>query len=240
MPKEIYNPEFVKNLFNSMSRTYERMNYITSFGFSEKWRRICVKDVQINPGDHVADLMTGMGECWRTILPRIGRTGSLTALDFSHEMLSQAEKRKLKHANFKIDILYEDVFNNTIADSSVDCVVSGFGIKTFPEEQLVNLALEINRILKPGGRFSLIDVSVPDGKILRLLYIFYLKNIIPILGKLFLGNPENYKMLGIYTEEFKNARQCHDIFCKHGLNANFHKHFFGCASGITGKKNAAA
>ncbi len=219
-----------------MSKTYERMNYITSFGFSERWRRICVKGVQINHGDHVADLMTGMGECWKTILPRIGQKGILTALDFSSEMLLQAEKRKLKHGNYKIDILCEDVFNNTIATNSIDCVISGFGIKTFSEDRLASLAKEINRILKPGGRFSMIDVSVPDGKILRLLYMFYLQYIIPILGKLFLGNPENYKMLGVYTKEFKNAQHCHDIFCQHGLESKFNKQFFGCASGIIGKK----
>jgi ubiquinone/menaquinone biosynthesis methyltransferase len=240
MNKDIYNPDFVRTLFNSMSKTYERMNYITSFGFSERWRRICVKEAQINPGDHVADLMTGMGECWKTILPRIGQNGTLTALDFSSEMLSHAEKRKLTCINFKIEILCEDVFKNTIPDSSIDCVVSGFGIKTFSEKQLANLALEINRILKPNGRFSLIDVSVPDGKVLSVLYMFYLKNIIPILGKLFLGNPENYKMLGVYTEEFRNAQQCHAIFEKLGFESKFTKKFFGCASGITGKKKLAS
>src|SRR5690606_41784296 len=119
MNEDIYSSDYVKNLFNSMSKTYERMNYITSFGFSERWRKICVKNAQINPGDHIADLMTGMGECWKPILRKIGSSGSLIALDFSTEMLVQAERRKLKYLPHEINILCEDVFNNTIADNSI-------------------------------------------------------------------------------------------------------------------------
>jgi ubiquinone/menaquinone biosynthesis C-methylase UbiE len=69
-------------------------------------------------------------------------------------------------------------------------VISGFGLKTFNDKQLVQLANEIDRILKPNGKFSLIDVSVPKIRILKPFYMFYLKNIIPILGKVFLGSPE--------------------------------------------------
>ena len=51
--QEIYNPAFVKNLFNSMSKSYNRMNYITSFGFSERWIGVCVKNAEIRKGDQV-------------------------------------------------------------------------------------------------------------------------------------------------------------------------------------------
>lgn len=47
---KIYNPDFVRELFDSMSKSYERMNYITSFGFSERWRRSCVRQANLKPG----------------------------------------------------------------------------------------------------------------------------------------------------------------------------------------------
>ena len=62
--KNIYEPQFVENLFVKMSGSYTRMNYITSFGFSERWRKKCVKELNIQEGKVVVDLMTGMGECW--------------------------------------------------------------------------------------------------------------------------------------------------------------------------------
>lgn len=231
----LYNPDYIENLFDHMSASYTRMNYITSFGFSARWRRQCVKSIEIAPGATVADLMTGMGECWSDILRETGHQGKIIALDFSEGMLKHANRRKAKLKNIQIDIHKANVFSNDIPDQSVDNVISGFGIKTFSESQLNDLALEIKRMLKPGGYFSLIDVSVPTSGWLKMLYMFYLKNIIPILGWLFLGNPENYKMLGIYTEHFQNAAKTAEIFRKASLEVEMTSFFYGCATGIRGR-----
>ena len=219
-----------------MSSSYSKMNYITSFGFSERWRRQCVEEIEIGKGKTVVDLMTGMGECWKHILDKSDNDSKLIGLDFSTEMINRAEKNKEKFEKSKIEILKENVFENTIANETADFVISGFGLKTFNDEQLGKLANEINRILKPNGKFSLIDVSVPKSKFIKPFYLFYLKNIIPILGKLFLGSPETYKMLGFYTEEFGNSKNVHRIFNKLEFEVEYVEYFYGCASGIKGRK----
>ena len=233
--QDIYDPKFVEALFDSMSGSYSRMNYITSFGFSERWRRELVEQVAIEQDSVVVDLMTGMGECWKFIL-RNSRSGKLIGLDFSIEMIDRARLNRARFANREIEILKEDVFRNSIPDQSADVVVSGFGLKTFNEAQLQQLAVQIKRILKPGGRFSLVDVSVPKSTVLRTLYMFYLKKAIPILGFLFLGNPESYRMLGVYTAAFENAKQVLVIFESQGFEVEYVEYFFGCASGIKGRK----
>ena len=68
--KEIYETKFVEKLFDKMSSSYANMNYITSFGFSERWRRQCIAEIEIEKGKTVVDLMTGMGECWKHILKK--------------------------------------------------------------------------------------------------------------------------------------------------------------------------
>ncbi|OWW23137.1 16S rRNA (cytosine(1402)-N(4))-methyltransferase [Zobellia sp. OII3] len=234
--KEIYEPKFVEKLFDKMSSSYSKMNYITSFGFSERWRRQCVEEIEIEKGKIVVDLMTGMGECWKHILKKSDNNSKLIGLDFSTEMINRAEKNKGKFEKSKIEILKENVFENSIANETADFVISGFGLKTFNDEQLGKLANEINRILKPNGKFSLIDVSVPNSKLLKPFYMFYLKNIIPILGKLFLGSPETYRMLGVYTEEFGNSKNVHRIFNKQEFEVEYVEYFYGCASGIKGRK----
>lgn len=98
------------------------------------------------------------------------------------------------------------------------------------------MAFETKRILKQGGQFSFNEVSKPDNKFLRLLYKFYLGKIIPILGKLLLGNPEEYKMLWLYTNKFENAKKAADTFAQTGLITNYSTYFFGCASGFYGTK----
>ncbi len=234
--KEIYEPKFVEKLFDKMSSSYSKMNYITSFGFSERWRRQCVEEIEIEKGKTVVDLMTGMGECWKHILKKSDKNSKLIGLDFSTEMINRAEKNKGKFKKSKIEILKENVFENSIENETADFVISGFGLKTFNDEQLGKLAKEINRILKPDGKFSLIDVSVPNSKVLKPFYMFYLKNIIPILGKLFLGSPETYRMLGVYTEEFGNSKNLYRIFSKLEFEVKYVEYFYGCASGIKGWK----
>lgn len=122
----LYDPKFVEKLFDNMSASYHRMNYITSFGFSELWREQCVRVLDIQKGKVTVDLMTGMGECWKHILKRSDETSTLIALDFSTEMIRQAEARKTKYKNARIKTLKENVFENTIPDESADYVVSGF------------------------------------------------------------------------------------------------------------------
>lgn len=234
--KEIYEPKFVEKLFDKMSSSYSKMNYITSFGFSERWRRQCVEEIGIEKGKTVVDLMTGMGECWKHILKKSDKSSKLIGLDFSTEMVNRAEKNKLNFKDSKIEILKENVFENSIVNQSVDFVISGFGLKTFNDEQLEKLATEVDRILKPNGEFSLIDVSVPKSKFLKPFYMFYLKRVIPILGKLFLGSPETYKMLGVYTEEFENSKNVYQIFNRPEFKVEYVEYFYGCATGIKGIK----
>ncbi len=234
--KEIYEPKFVENLFDKMSSSYSKMNYITSFGFSERWRRQCVEEIGIEKGKTVVDLMTGMGECWKHILKKSDINSRLIGLDFSTEMVNYAEKNKQNFKKSTIEILKENVFDNSISNQTADFVISGFGLKTFNDEQLGELANEINRILKTNGKFSLIDVSVPKSKLLKPFYMFYLKTIIPILGKLFLGSPETYKMLGIYTEKFENSKNVYRIFNRPEFRVEYIEYFYGCATGIKGIK----
>jgi ubiquinone/menaquinone biosynthesis methyltransferase len=232
----IYSPRFVEDLFTQMSSTYNRMNSITSFGFSIRWRRQCAAAMPLKPGMKIVDLMTGMGEAWPFVLPKIGPSGELIALDFCAAMTRFAEQRRSHYPGHSIQILQEDALGSSIPDQYADAVISTFGLKTFSEAQLAQLSSEIWRILKPGGTFALIEVSTPRHFMLRSCYIFYLKRIIPILGKLFLPNPESYRMLGVYTTEFGDCRSVKTTFENTGFAVQYRQYFGGCASGIVGTK----
>ncbi len=231
---DIYDPQYVVQLFDEMSGSYRRMNYITSFGFSERWRRQLVRAAQLREGEVVADLLTGMGECWRPILRRIGANGKLIALDFSEGMLRHARPLIARHPDRSIQILKEDLFQNSIPDHSVDVVLSGFGMKTFSDGQMLEFAKTAARMLRPGGRIGLMDVSTPPAKWMRWPYMFYLERMIPFLGRIFLGNPENYRMLGQYSKQFGNAEKVAKLFNANGFQVEYVPYFFGCASGILG------
>lgn len=91
-------------------------------------------------------------------------------------------------------------------------------------------------VLRLGGVFSFVEISVPPARLLRLLYLFYLNRIIPWIGRLFLGNPANYRMLGVYTQAFGDCRHFAECLRHHGLEVSQVSYFFGCASGVRGSK----
>jgi demethylmenaquinone methyltransferase/2-methoxy-6-polyprenyl-1,4-benzoquinol methylase len=212
------------------------MNFITSFGFSIRWRRQFLEPFK--PSKHKAeiiDLLTGMGETWDATKIKFPNS-NLTVLDFSDGMLKYAKQKSETKFNNEIIVLQQDILNNQLPSNHYDFVTCAFGLKTFNEEQIQILAKETKRILKKDGQFSFVEVSKPNSKILKALYGFYLGQIIPILGRLLLGNPEEYRMLWQYTNKFDNVKRATEIFSETGLTTNFNSYFYGCATGFYGTK----
>lgn len=236
MENNIYNPEYVKGHFNKMSSSYERMNLIISFGFSIRWRRQFLEPLKHTKKKvEIIDLLTGMGETWNAIKNQIPNS-NLTVLDFSDGMLKYAIQKNKTKFNNEINILKQDILDNQLPSNYYDFVTCAFGLKTFNEEQIQILAKETKRILKNDGQFSFVEVSKPNNKILRVLYRFYLKRIIPILGRLLHENPDEYRMLWRYTNKFNNAKLATEIFTNAGLTTEFNSYFYGCATGFFGTK----
>ena len=232
----IYDPDFVKTLFNQMSSSYERMNYVTSFGFSIRWRKQFLQKLgKSEQPIKVIDLLSGLGENW-SFLKQNFPNAQFSALDFSEEMVLQSQEKGQRIFSGTLELLCQDVLNNTLDSNAFDVVSCAYGLKTFSDEQLDVLAKEVHRILKPNGKFSFVEVSKPKSTFLYFFYAFYLGKIIPILGKIFLGNPNDYKMLWIYTEKFGNTERVKPIFERHSLSVKIDHYFGGCATGISGKK----
>jgi demethylmenaquinone methyltransferase/2-methoxy-6-polyprenyl-1,4-benzoquinol methylase len=229
--KPNYDEKYIAHLFDQMGPSYDFMNLITSFGFSEVWRAQCVGNLKIQKGAMVVDLMAGSGECWTYLRRRLKGTGRIVSVDISPVMCSR-QKARLGCAGSPVDIRCESALAMSLPDRSVDFAISGFGLKTFNAEQLKKLASETFRILRPGGSCSFIEISVPEGKLLRMAYGWYISSIIPLLGKVFLGGIDCYQMLGVYTSAFGSCAGCADIFRKAGFEVTFKKHFFGCATSL--------
>lgn len=231
-----YDPEYIKGLFNKMSGSYERVNYITSFGFSLRWRKQFLKPLKRSQENlSVLDLMTGMGETWHPVKKHYPNC-NFTALDFSEGMLEHARKKNTEKFQNQVQVTNQNALNCNYPDQHFDVILSAFGLKTFNEKQLSQLADETKRLLKPGGTFSFIEVSQPKNKLLRGLYKLHLKYIVPICGRILLGNPKEYKMLWKYTEAYKNAELTKKIFEDSGLVVKYETYFNGCATGISGRK----
>lgn len=236
---DLYDPNSVRRLFDEMSKTYGVVNLVASLGFTIVWRRVCIGKIRPHRHiEHIVDLLSGMGELMPNLHSHFGSIGKIQALDFSSQMCEGARKQAAR-MSFPVEVIEADIFDRILLPNSADVAVSSFGLKTFSVDQQAALARELDRVLKPGGEFSFIEISMPESRVLRAIYKIYINLIIPMIGKFCLGNPDNYRHLGLYTENFKNSRNFHNELLKLGLESNYFEHFFGCASGVYGRKIVA-
>ncbi len=235
---DIYQPGVVTSLFDEMSKTYGVTNYVASLGFCKRWRRHAVAGARLAPGLVVVELMSGGGECWRFLRRGMQRSGRLVAYDLSPEMCRLARQQLERLGDPNIELVEGDALATRLPDGVADRVVASFGLKTFSARQLEQLAGEVWRLLKPGGAFSFVEIATPRARWLRRIYFFYLRHVIPLVGQIFLGNPDNYRMLARYTEAFAAGEAAFGAFERAGFQVTREELFAGCAMRLTGQKPA--
>lgn len=181
--------------------------------------------------------MTGMGELFHNLNAHFDSVDGVMAVDFSEEMCAKARLGALRSPQLSCRIMEADALNSPIESGSADCVYCSFGLKTLSESQQRAFAAEVARILKPGGKFSFIEISVPTNRFFKFLFLFYLRYVIPLVGRMLLGNPSNYRMLAYYTEAFNNSSFFQNCLQQENLETQSFRHFFGSATGVYGAKN---
>ena len=236
--QDIYDPLFVKGVFDRCSAAYRYWSQIASFGFIFLWRRQCVDHMPaiLPDGATGLDLMAGTGEAWPYLLRRRANIASITAVDISSEMIRRALDRLHRSRLDKIKLIEVDVLKNSLAAESADFVISTFGLKTFNQSQQRHLATELARVLRRGGVFSLIEASDPKGWVLHGLYRFYLSRVLPLVEKIVLKGAQDFSMIGVYTRNFGYCRFIAQCLVEQGVEVEFKVFFFGCATGVVGRK----
>ncbi len=234
----IYDPSFVKELFDRCSSRYIAFSYFCSLGFTERWRRQCVDLIGLSKSasPRGIDLMSGTGEVWPHLLRRFPQIESITAVDISSGMHQRAMSRLHRLRAHKIEFIEDDALNSELPENCADFVVSTFGLKTFNKEQQARLAGVTARILKPGGSFAFIEASDPQGWLFRPLYLFHLKTLLPLVERFLLKGAQDFAMIGQYCTKFADASYFAGELDRLGLETCFQKRFFGCASVVFGRK----
>lgn len=236
--EDIYDPEYVADLFDRCSSNYRRWSAVSSFGFISLWRYQCVARLRTPDKEQpvAVDLMAGTGEVWPYLLRRFPSVQKVTALDISHRMHVQAVERLHYEYSDRITHIEADALKSSLPADYADLLISTFGLKTFNAEQQRMLASQIARILKPGGSFALIEASDPKGWFLRPIYRFYLDRLLPLIERFFLKGANDFSMIGTYTRNFGNSELIKKELQNAGLSVTLRKHFFGCATSVAGFK----
>ncbi len=239
---DIYDAQFVKGVFDRCSGKYITFSLVCSLGFTERWRRQCVESLPDLPvaAARGLDLMAGTGEVWPHLLRRFSNIEAITAVDISTGMHQRAMKRLHKLRAKRIKFIEDDVLKSELPPASADFIISTFGLKTFNSVQHEKLAALVARVLKPGGSFALIEASDPKGWWLRPLYLFHLRVVLPLIERVFLRGAQDFAMIGAYSTNFGNAAEFAEMLRSEGLTVKYRSYYFGCATGVSGRKMAGA
>jgi demethylmenaquinone methyltransferase/2-methoxy-6-polyprenyl-1,4-benzoquinol methylase len=138
-----------------------------------------------------------------------------------------------------IAVLECDALNTSLPSGCADAVVCAYGLKTLSFADQERLAAELRRLLRPHGVFALLEIELPRSPLLRQPYAFYLCHVVPVIGRLLLGNPDNYRLLGRYLRQFAGAEQLAARIADRGFTVHSYPLFGGCAVALVGMRDGA-
>ncbi|SHH38853.1 bifunctional demethylmenaquinone methyltransferase/2-methoxy-6-polyprenyl-1,4-benzoquinol methylase UbiE [Thermosipho atlanticus] len=222
----------VHELFQNISSKYDKVNSIMSFGMDNLWRKKAIKLVKISKNDVCLDLCCGTGKFTELISEILGDKGFIYALDISENMLEIAKNRINKQ---NIKFILGDATETPFENNFFDVVTMGWGLRNIPDIHMV--LTEIYRILKVGGRFVLLDMGKPNTFLIKNFYWFYLKKIVPLIGKIVTGNKDPYIYFYKSIENFPSSTEIKDLLSKIGFkNTKSVNLALGAVSIIYGEK----
>ena len=190
MPKK----EAVEQMFDNIAPEYDALNHILSLDIDRLWRRRAVRKAIDSDRDvSVLDVACGTGD-FSIALARYSSRAKVTGVDISEGMLAEGRKKVSKAGLYeRIGMLTGDCESLPFGDGVFDAVCVGFGVRNFEHRDAC--LKEMRRVLKPGGRLVVLELSVPRTPIIRSLYKFYFTHILPYLGGKVSGNRAAYRYL---------------------------------------------
>ncbi|MEW5993415.1 MAG: bifunctional demethylmenaquinone methyltransferase/2-methoxy-6-polyprenyl-1,4-benzoquinol methylase UbiE [Candidatus Zixiibacteriota bacterium] len=219
-PRDNHEPSRVDvwRMFDRIAPRYDLLNRLLSFRRDVAWRnRLCR---HLPSGEHlsVLDLSTGTGDVLISLLTKSRRVSSAVGVDMSPVMLRlAADKVAQRGLARRVTLLRADVRSLPFEDNSFDVVTIAFGIRNMPD---VPAALqEMRRVLVRGGKVLILEFSLPRHPIVRRLYPFHLKGILPRVGAAVSGDGYAYRYLNETVQTFPCGEMFEQLMSQAGFAA---------------------
>ena len=185
----------IRALFDHIAPSYDRLNRLMSLGADRRWRRQAVRAVADGSSPlQVLDVATGTADFAIDTARRLADGSRVTGVDLSEQML-EVGRRKVTAAGLQesVQLLSADAENLPFEDGSFDRVSVSFGVRNF--EDLPHGLAEMCRVLRPGGKAVILELSYPDNPILLWFYKIYAQRILPAICGWLSGSKEAYRYL---------------------------------------------
>lgn len=206
MPKK----DNIQQMFDSIAPGYDAFNHLTSLGADRRWRKTALREVS---GPRVLDEACGTGDFAIAIARHLAAKGgswSVTGVDISEGML-EVMRRKVAEAGLddagggSVSAETGDCCTLGYPDASFDTVTVAFGVRNFEDRE--KALAEVLRVLRPGGRFVMLELGIPRNPVVRAAYKFYFTRIMPLIGRGISKDKAAYRYLPASVLDFPKPEE---------------------------------
>jgi len=166
---------FVRELFDNTAADYDRVERMLALGSGAWYRRQALQRAGLAAGMQVVDVGTGTGLLAREALSLIGAQGTLVGVDPSPGMMAQAHLPGVELLQGRAEAL-------PCADAAADFVCMGYALRHLSD--LDGALAEFHRVLRPGGRLLMLEITRPRGRLATALLKGYMRAVVPVAARI--------------------------------------------------------
>ena len=187
-------PARISGMFDAIAHRYDLLNHLLSAGLDVYWRARAIRSLALQGGETVIDLCTGTCDLAIAATGGTRGAGRVVGVDFSREML-RFGARKLAAGGLvaRVRLIQGDAMRLPLAGASAEGATVAFGIRNVEDPAVV--FSDVFRVLRPGGRFAILEFGLPRTSGVRQLYLAYFRHVLPRIGRLISGHTSAYTYL---------------------------------------------
>jgi demethylmenaquinone methyltransferase/2-methoxy-6-polyprenyl-1,4-benzoquinol methylase len=187
-------PDRIAGMFDAIAPRYDLLNHLLSGGLDVRWRGRAVRALALRGGETVLDLCTGTADLAIASATASPGAASVVGVDFAGQMLRLGlAKLAERGLAARVRLVQGDAMRIPLASASVDAAAVAFGIRNV--ERPETAFADVFRVLKPGGRFAILEFGVPRVPGVRQAYLAYFRHVLPRIGSVISGHSSAYAYL---------------------------------------------
>jgi demethylmenaquinone methyltransferase/2-methoxy-6-polyprenyl-1,4-benzoquinol methylase len=191
-------------MFDRVAGRYDALNSVMTAGLHHRWRERAADRAELRPGDAALDVCCGTGDMALALATRVAPGGSVVGCDFSEPMLDLAREKAASRQVAGVRFEWADALALPYDAGRFDAVTVGFGVRNLAD--LDRGLREMARVLRPGGRLVVLEITQPARPPLSTFYSLWFDRIVPVLGA-FSAEPEAYSYLPESVRSFPPPRR---------------------------------
>ena len=226
-----HQDKLLHGIFTAVPRRYDLINRIITLGLDRRWRLKAARECLILHPEKLLDLCCGTGDLAIELTHLLDEDVELIGVDYSLPMLEIAVKKAgCSVRGGMVSFIYGDVANLPFPDGYFDCVGISFAFRNLTYKNSLSQCYlaEVVRVLKPGGRFVIVETSQPKTKLVRQFFHLYLHWFVFRLGSLLSGNRRAYNYLAKSAARFYTPAELGELLITAGFRqVSFRRLLFG-------------